>query len=538
MRPRLSYIICTSPRSGSWLLADGLESTGVAGNPKEWFSIEETGDNEENLAKRWGISLAPPATYEPYIGKVLEEGTTGNGIFGMKCMSGQFAVLPEKLKTIAGYSNLPVPERMARAFPNLHYIRLIRRDKIRQAISYYRARQTDVWHIESGLPAEHALEPTYDFEKIAGLENTFVTQDRNWEEYLGSCQRPLFILTYEELSKDYENSIRRVLAYLHLKEASHLTIQPPRYKKLADASVDKWMPLYMEYKRNHAGIFMDKSWLAWTEENLRRGCNPEEILGILLKNNFAPAVIRQAMGDQFPAHSALLQAHAPRQLPPPAPAGVDYKSLCEIPLLRLGRMKGAGYVANPKMQLFTIDHFLAPEECDRLIEIINPNLRPSTVTVYAEGFRTSATCDLCLLPDPFVAEIDRKIAAALGIRLPYSEGIQAQKYEAGEEFKPHTDYFEPGTKEYADHAAQKGNRTWTLMVYLNDTLKGGGTRFVNLNRTFYPKKGMAVAWNNLYADGRPNPDTRHWGMPVEEGAKIIITKWFREKGPGPMFEGI
>lgn len=73
------------------------------------------------------------------------------------------------------------------------------------------------------------------------------------------------------------------------------------------------------------------------------------------------------------------------------------------------------------------------------------------------------------------------------------------------------------------------------MIYLNDTPKGGGTHFLYLDQIFYPKQGQAVIWNNLYPDGTPNRNTLHHGMPVEEGQKVIITKWFREKGSGDMF---
>jgi prolyl 4-hydroxylase len=73
------------------------------------------------------------------------------------------------------------------------------------------------------------------------------------------------------------------------------------------------------------------------------------------------------------------------------------------------------------------------------------------------------------------------------------------------------------------------------MVYLNDGMEGGGTRFFSIDRAFQPKKGQAVIWNNLHADGSPNHDTLHSGEPVTAGHKIIITKWFRENGAGPMF---
>ena len=70
------------------------------------------------------------------------------------------------------------------------------------------------------------------------------------------------------------------------------------------------------------------------------------------------------------------------------------------------------------------------------------------------------------------------------------------------------------------------------MVYLNEGMVGGGTRFTELGLTFQPKTGMALLWNNLNADGSPNPATMHCGEPVISGHKIIITKWFRVTATG------
>ncbi|MEJ1965396.1 MAG: 2OG-Fe(II) oxygenase [Gammaproteobacteria bacterium] len=105
---------------------------------------------------------------------------------------------------------------------------------------------------------------------------------------------------------------------------------------------------------------------------------------------------------------------------------------------------------------------------------------------------------------PVALNIDSKIAKTMGIRLEYSEGIQAQRYDIGQQFKAHTDFFEPGTPEYARFGAERGNRTWTFMVYLNDGMSGGGTKFFAIGHTFLPKKGQAVLWNNLNPDGTPN----------------------------------
>lgn len=273
---------------------------------------------------------------------------------------------------------------------------------------------------------------------------------------------------------------------------------------------------------------LDQSWTGWLHENLKRECNPEELLGILLKNDFTVESIRVAMGESFPGTSPLLGASAD---------AVDYRALSLVRIHHPDTNREARRIPTDRFQLFVLDDFMSEAECAEIIDLSETNLRSSTVTTSDRdpGFRTSSTCDLSRLDDPFVKQIDRKISRALGIRLPYSEGIQAQRYEVGQQFKAHTDFFAPGTTEYASFASKGGNRTWTFMVFLNDVEQGGGTRFIAIDATLMPRRGTAVIWNNLHPDGTPNPDTMHAGLPVEKGHKIIITKWFREYGAGPMF---
>ena len=277
---------------------------------------------------------------------------------------------------------------------------------------------------------------------------------------------------------------------------------------------------------------LDESWQGWLKENIERQCDPEELLGILLKNNFTIDSIKMYMGDKFPGHSELLGAAAEREK-----TDIDYKAISEVRLTRPNSGLNVLQMVTNKLQLFILDDFMTEEECESIIRISGEHLRPSTVTTGDRdpGYRTSSTCDLGLLKDPFVQMIDEKISRALGIRLAYSEGNQAQRYEVGQEFKQHTDFFQPGTGEYSKYADHRGQRTWTFMVYLNTVARGGGTKFFGIDKVLMPFRGRAVIWNNLYPDGTPNRDTMHAGLPIEEGHKVIITKWFREKGPGPMF---
>ena len=280
------------------------------------------------------------------------------------------------------------------------------------------------------------------------------------------------------------------------------------------------------------GKSLDESWSKWLHENLERKCNPEELFDTLIKNGFAINSIKQEMGEYYPQHSELVTMFGE------SPAEVDYEALSKV---RITQPDPSGKITRfdtNKVQLYIVDDFMSEEECDKTVALIKSDLRQSTVTIASPDkyYRTSSTCDLGLLNNKFVESLDKKIAKTLGISHRYSETIQGQHYLVGQEFKQHTDFFSPGTQEYLDHASGKGgNRTWTFMVYLNNVAKGGGTSFFKLKHTFQPKKGMAVVWNNLYADGSPNYDTLHAGTPVLDGEKTIITKWFRETGTGDMF---
>ena len=190
----------------------------------------------------------------------------------------------------------------------------------------------------------------------------------------------------------------------------------------------------------------------------------------------------------------------------------------------------------PRLDLHALDGFLTPTECADLIALIGGHLEPSMLSHGDDPhFRVSHSALLCFLDSPLADAIDAKICRTLGISAEYSEGIQAQRYDVGGQFKPHFDFFGAGSDEHRSACSVRGNRTWTFMVYLNEDFDGGATRFTEIDCVVRPKTGMALFWNNLKADGLPNENTLHAGEPVTSGHKIIITKWFRVHGDGPVF---
>lgn len=198
--------------------------------------------------------------------------------------------------------------------------------------------------------------------------------------------------------------------------------------------------------------------------------------------------------------------------------------------MRLAATAGVQRVPSRELELFIARGFLDPDTCAALIRKIDERRRPSEIAddLGVANFRTSETCDLDWR-DPLVGAVDRRIAELLGLPLGASEPLQGQRYASGQEFKAHTDTFEPGGYDFYRHTADTGQRTWTAMIYLNQPEEGGATRFKLIGKTVQPETGKLLAWNNLLADGRPNPATLHQGMKVRRGTKYVLTKWFRER---------
>lgn len=178
-----------------------------------------------------------------------------------------------------------------------------------------------------------------------------------------------------------------------------------------------------------------------------------------------------------------------------------------------------------------IKHFLTPAECEVLIQMIESNNSRSSVVASGDerasitNHRTSSTSNLDM-HHPLIKDIHERIASELNLNIERGEALQGQVYKPGEYFKPHNDFFTGPA--YDMHCKASGNRTHTLMVYLNNVEKGGGTNFPTLNKLVEPEPGMAIWWHNM-EDGKLQDKYLHEGVEVDLGKKYIVTSWWREK---------
>ena len=267
--PTRSYLVCATPRSGSTLLCDLLDQTGLAGHPEEYFEAllhsglprqpDEYFDPERhaNIVERLAFREMPdrastpsdlwrPETYDRYLEWAIDEGTTPNGVFGAKLMWGYLGDFAQLLRGIDGMAGLPVPDLLSRAFPGLHYVRITRQDKVRQAVSLWRAVQTQAWQ-QDDAQREPAAEPTFSFRAINYLVRQLTAHDASWDAYfLGLGHEPL-TLTYEQLAEAHDPVVRAVLAHIGIDAPAELRVEQPRLKIQADDLSEQWVARVHEY---------------------------------------------------------------------------------------------------------------------------------------------------------------------------------------------------------------------------------------------------------------------------------------------------
>ena len=216
--------------------------------------------------------------------------------------------------------------------------------------------------------------------------------------------------------------------------------------------------------------------------------------------------------------------------PAPNPDRKALAALGETVRARLDADPSIHKVPIEKAEIFAASQFLTADECAHIIGLIDDVARPSELfeEVYQEAYRTSYSGDIDQ-SDSIVRMVERRICDLLGIDLAWGETVQGQRYRPGQEFKEHCDWFDTKAGYWNEEVARGGQRSWTVMVFLNDLDGSGATFFPNIGVKIPPQAGAILTWNNALPNGEPNPDTLHAALPVEEGVKYVITKWFRTR---------
>ena len=178
--------------------------------------------------------------------------------------------------------------------------------------------------------------------------------------------------------------------------------------------------------------------------------------------------------------------------------------------------------------IFCVHNFLTSAECDFLIHNANDAFVPAPVVGKGSGevspSRTSSTCYLAREDLP---EYMRKIALLTGKPPEHCELPQVGRYYPSQQYLQHFDAFDLSNADGIRFASNGGQRTITVLTYLNDVPRGGSTSFPNLNVEVRPQKGMALVFFPATLDGLLDKMALHAAMPAVD-VKYVSQVWVRQ----------
>jgi prolyl 4-hydroxylase len=197
---------------------------------------------------------------------------------------------------------------------------------------------------------------------------------------------------------------------------------------------------------------------------------------------------------------------------------------------RLAAAPSARRIATDRAEIHTVADFVSPDECETIMAMIDAAARPSSTYDLDDAvqYRTSWSSDFDP-DDPVIRALDDRLCDLVGIDPRWGETLQGQRYAPGQQFLAHYDWFDTEAPYWPDEARRGGQRSWTVMAYLNDVARGGATEFPRIGISVEPRAGALLVWNNALPDGSPNPDVEHAALPVVSGVKYVLTKWFRTR---------
>ena len=287
MPPTRSYLVCATPRSGSTLVCHALEETGVAGQPEEYFeALRHSGrprrpeeyflgvedhSIRDHLGERELGSEPPPrsplwsrAAYDRYLEWAFEAGTTPNGVFGAKLMWGYFGEFVSLLRNIPAYRDTPLAEMLPSVFPDLSLVRVVRANKVRQAVSLWKAVQTATWREDQasakavsveddGAPPyrsfieEHRPQLRFHYRAIDHLLGQILAEEARWDAFFEHARIKPILVLYENFEAGYETSTLNLLERLGLEPPPGFEFEP-RMKRQSDQVNDDWTKRYSELR--------------------------------------------------------------------------------------------------------------------------------------------------------------------------------------------------------------------------------------------------------------------------------------------------
>ncbi len=269
---------------------------------------------------------------------------------------------------------------------------------------------------------------------------------------------------------------------------------------------------------------------AWIVEQAQQGFAADVVLKSMMDSGWNEDVAIDALETTLRDHLQGTQVQASL----PDAVAVPQLGLEESPLyvdIDGHRVHVLSRVTNPDVVVF--GNVLTADECDELIKAAKPRLNRSLTVATKTGGeelnadRTSYGMFFRRDENDIVKTLERRLAALAHWPIENGEGLQILYYKPGAEYKPHYDYFDPNEPGTPSILKRGGQRVATIVMYLNEPEKGGGTTFPDIGFEVAPKRGNAVYFS--YSRAHPSSKSLHGGASVIAGEKWVATKWLRER---------
>jgi trehalose 2-sulfotransferase len=221
IRPKLGYLICTTPRSGSTYLCDLLRTTGQLGNPHEYFSA-------------WMMQrLGRPHRYgsvAEHMEFVRTHGCTPNGIFAAKIFRYNMEVLsPAAVMAAMGHPPILFLERM---------------DLVGQAISFARSAVTRAFRAGES----DAKIPTYDPVVIRGYLEMLIRDNAAWRLWFARQGITPLHVVYEDLVVEPQAVVDRIARRMGVAESVIIDPAALRLRVQRDELNAEWRERFLAAK--------------------------------------------------------------------------------------------------------------------------------------------------------------------------------------------------------------------------------------------------------------------------------------------------
>lgn len=181
-----------------------------------------------------------------YLAASVKAGKAGTEIFGLRLQQEYLELLSETLNRV--FPALPSDtHRFSKAFGEILYVHLARTDKVAQAVSLVKAKQSGLWHLNAdGTELERLAppqEPRYDFGSIHREVVALERQDCSWAKWFDRHLITPLCVRYEVFADHPAETLMSICSALGAEppEAGAINLS---LAKLSDAVNLEWIRRY------------------------------------------------------------------------------------------------------------------------------------------------------------------------------------------------------------------------------------------------------------------------------------------------------